>query len=453
MRIKVGFFTTIFLAMLVIAFVWPRYFYINIVGIGFSGFTLGTLALVVLSLGKLTMDHHARQVFFRGIGRALVPLMMLLVWFSWELITAFNGTYPDIALKTVLQATVFGHLWIILAAIFLSDDDALRLMPILTVACGFLVFAFGLVEFVSQKPLLDALGLTEFAAGDRAQLEAIAFASTDGFTLRIKSVFIHPIIFGQVMALLSPLGLHLVLNNLGVRRLFGVLLLVAAVASIILCQSRSPIIVMLAAMAVYLLMFFFDLRSRSRLSIVVGAAILGAFTLPVVVNTVLDVVVGENTRDQRSNKARVVQLAKATAALEYKPFLGYGAGTGAKIAGVEGRMNIRSLDSFYIKTAVETGYIGLTLFIVLQLSLIWFTARRALTAVSTTQRGLLSSGVGMLVGANLGLLIITSVDAYFFALLFVGYAIAYTGRLSAPAPARRTADYRARPVNGSLVAD
>ncbi|MBX7515102.1 O-antigen ligase family protein [Qipengyuania sp. GH38] len=428
MRSGIGAFSRVFLIVVVISFLWPRYFFLSVGGVGISGFTLGTIALLGLGIVYISVSRYEQQNFLSGLARAIIPLTAMLMLLGWEILTAFNSRYPSESVKFVLQATLFGHAWIIIAALYLSNRDASRLLPIVTIACGFGAFLFGIFEFVTQQPLLDGLGLTNLAAGDREDLDAIAFASSDTASLRIKSVFVHPIIFGQVMALLSPLALHLIVNNKGFRRLIGASFLVATIVSIYLCQSRSPLVVMFAAMGIYAAVFYLDLRSPRRLSVFVAGAVLGMAALPPAVSAILDVAVGESKRDQQSNNVRKVQLAKARSALEYKPILGFGAGTAVAIAGVDGRKGVRTLDSFYIKTAVETGYVGLALFVLMQISLIIFSVRQALSSASTTERGLLASTTAMLVAANVGLLIISSTDAYFFALLFSGYAVAIAGR-------------------------
>jgi O-antigen ligase len=285
----------------------------------------------------------------------------------------------------------------------------------------------GLVEFSAQQPLLDVLGLNNFAAGDLRQLRSIALASSDASGFRIKSVFTHPIIYGQMMALMTPMALHLIIHDQRWRRWLGVALLPGIAISLVLCQARSPFVVLVVVTVLYLAIYSFDVRKGSRLVMFVLLTVGAVALAPLAIERTEALVLGTSSREAGSTAVRESQWSYGRNAMSARPLLGYGSGQAPIYAGVVGRNEIRSVDSYPLTIWVESGAIGLLLYVSMMGA---FFGRGLLLAISEPnrwRRSVLAVLTASVVGSFVGLTIVSIDDSLSFAYLAAGFFVAESG--------------------------
>lgn len=419
----------LFLVGVCLSILWPRYFFLNVAGKGMSGYTLITLVLLVCIVPFLSAFKKNLTAVSRGFSRSLPFLIFIGAFYLWQI------TVDIIAGATVfstIQDIIFGALWLVIGAFYLSDEDTRRKLPFVLIFCAFGATLGGLVEFVTQAPLLDVLGLSRFAAIDKAALAAINAASSDTSQLRIKSVFAHPIVYGQTMAMLTPLALHFIITYRDKWRAAGFLLLGCIALSIVICASRSPLIVLVISVVTYLVLLTADVRHPRRIFTFIILLFLGSVLVPSGIDKALEIASGTTARDARSTVIRQKQLRKADYALQYEPITGYGTGSAGKYAGVIGRGGVITVDSQYIVVWVEGGYVGVSLYVLMMIAMMSLGVVITMRLREGRRRSFVAALTAFIAANSIGLLIIAIDDAMTLAFLAVGYFIVYAGHSGSP---------------------
>lgn len=418
----------LFLTGVFIAVVWPRYFYISLAGRGVSGFTFITLVLMVYGLFLFIFIPAWQPVVIRGIRKTLLPLAATGAYYGWKLICDASGAAPEISLGLTFRDIVFTTSWLLIGAIYLSDERNYRVFPFVIISSALVATFAGFAEFVTGTPLLDLVGLSRFSAASADVLNAINSASSDFGNLRIKAVFSHPIVYGQVMAMLVPLAMTFVLNGSGRQRLTGMLLLPCIMISIFICQSRSPLVVLAIALGFFVGAYTLDIRRSGRMLMFIVFVSLAVASLPLLLDQAMSLMTGTSAREVASSAVRELQMERAGAALQYQPITGYGNGMAGQYAGVQGRHNATTVDSAYIVAAVDAGYVGLCLYITMLLTFTFHGLFLAMRESQSWERSLLASFAALIAGCAAGLSIIAIDDALVFVFLIIGYFIVYSGR-------------------------
>ncbi|SEJ21562.1 hypothetical protein SAMN05428950_1011476 [Sphingomonas sp. OV641] len=420
----------LFLLGVIIAIVWPRYFYISLAGRGVSGFTLITLILLAYGLFLFVFISAWQPTLLRGLPRTIVPLTAVGAYYGWRLICDANGIDPGLSLWLTLNDIVFAASWLLIGAIFMSDAPTYRAFPYVLIISAFVATIAGLAEFATGTPFLDLVGLSTFSAADEKVLSGINAASSDANSFRIKAVFAHPIVYGQVMAMLAPLAVAFALNGSRRWRLAGVMLLPCIGIGIIICQSRSPFLVLGVALGMFFGAYTLDVRNKGRTLGFMAFTMLALVSSPFVLDRVMALTTGTNSRESGSTEIRELQMELAGSALQSRPLGGYGSGMAGQYAGVEGRNDIITVDSAYVVAAVDSGYAGVTLYTIMLVVITLHGLLLALRERQSWQRGLLASFAALIAGCALGLSVIAIDDALVLVFLSLGYFISYSGRMA-----------------------
>jgi O-antigen ligase len=309
---------------------------------------------------------------------------------------------------------------------------------------------FGILEAATQTPIFELLHFTAVAKIDPALLEVLTHGSSEEGQNRIKSIFNHPIIFGQVMAMTSPLFLHLILHTRGNTRLLGISQAIVTVVSLVICDSRSPLIVFSVSIIFFFFLFNFDIRSRRRLFLFFIGLLVAAFAAPIAVDYTVGLTVGESDRDIRSGQVRVLQLQRGQDALSRSPITGYGSGSAIGYAGVRNNTTqVMTLDNYYLTLSVDSGYIGASIFIIMIFIFILFGGITTFNSELTEDRSALASFVALIAGFIPGMTIVSIPDALTYVYMAAGFFLAETG--SRVVEARRAAFMSARGVHGTVL--
>ncbi|WP_230771294.1 O-antigen ligase family protein [Sphingomonas sp. Leaf4] len=418
-----------FLLATAVALLWPRYFFVNVAGKGVSGYTAITLPMLVGAIVALLGSGATRAIVARGMAHTLPMLLAIVAWSAWRILTDLTGLTPAASLMETMQDLVFTTGWLWIGMVFLADPVAMARLPAVLLIAGIAATGFGLIEYASGQPLLAALGLNRIAAGDANQLRAIASASSDAASgFRIKASFAHPIVYGQAMAVLAPLSLHCLLSRGIARRLGGTLLAVAIVVALVLCGSRSPLIVFGVALIVYGVLRQFDVRRPARLLVLNVAGVGALIALPVVVDATQNLVTGTDAREIGSTQVRALQFQRARTALDQRALAGYGGGQAKYHAGVVGRNDVLTVDSQYLVLAVDHGLVGLALYALMTLAIVLTGARLAIGARDPGRRSILGFWTALVCGNAAGLSIVAIDDMLTFTYLAAGVFVAHAGR-------------------------
>ena len=423
-------------------FLWPRYFFISIAGKGVSLFTAMTLVMLLQAVYFLFTAREIQSAALKGWRQSLPLIAALNVFFAWSLWTDVIGFSPTVSLGITLQDILFSSSWMLIASVYFCFPGSDRIL-LRTIAIAALVAtAMGLLEFVTQTPLLDALGLSGLAVGDN--LKAINFASSSAGSLRIKSVFSHPIVYGQVMALFAPFALHFLTQARAGGKMLSMAMFVGIALAMVICESRSPLALVPTALVAYYVIYNLDLRNSTRFLRLLTLLIASVLLLPIAIESGADLINGTSSDKAGSTMIRNIQYQRMQTALVDRPFVGHGAGQAGYMAGVEGRNDVLTVDSIFISTSVERGYFGTVLLCVLFLAMAIKGARSTLAEQNPQRRSLLAGLTAWTIAIPVGLSIISIPDEMVMLYLAGGFFIAAAGlraqQRALPAPAQAGAN-------------
>jgi hypothetical protein len=412
---------------LICAFVWPRYFFINLGGRGVNAFTIFTLLLLTVSTLLFLAVPRVQGRTLVTLGASVVALVSLFIYFTWRLLADFSGVDRGASLGLTVQSIVFGAGWLWIVAVLLTDERLHRAFPALLTTSGLIATLGGILEYQFQTPFLDLLGLSSISTMDTQTLSAINAASSEAGQFRIKGVFAHPIFYGQVMALMAPVAFHMIRFGRSAGKISGVLLLMSIVLGIVLSQSRSPLVVLVVTSVAYLGLFAFDIRTPARILFFAAMMFGGTLIMPAAVNALLNTTAGADPREARSSFARSLQYQRMTDALTDRAAFGYGTGEAPNYAGIMGRNEVMTVDSTLIAEAVEGGYVRLGLFLTM---LACFFLQGSMVVLSLRD-GALRSGAAMMTswfpGIFTGVTIIAGEPLMAFVFIALGYVVATQG--------------------------
>lgn len=347
---------------------------------GADGATLACLYVVLL------MAIPARLVL-KGVPMALAPSMLMgfalaACWLFAQFVTTTGVAKGRNAVRTAVfffaasQLATYGYatrnylppdelnaadrslltiLAVVAVAITVCDgvtrlDRLERLLKVVTVGCAFMS-AIGVLQFLhlDLTPYLMLPGL-------RPAVEGTDFVLERGIFPRPAGTAGHPIEFGVVCALATPLALHFAFHDRARRGKVAWLwwgCLAVLLLGTMMSLSRSAILGLTVAFLVQLPTWP---ARRQVLTLVGGVLFVGAMS--VLVRGLIGTLIGlfENIAGDSSIQARTDDYNTAYAEVAKHPWFGRGYGTYLP-------SKYGPLDNQYLGTIVQNGYLGLTVLI------------------------------------------------------------------------------------------
>lgn len=409
---------------LFVLYCWPRYFFMSVGGKGVSGFTLYAFIFLSLSLYLILVRRATLQSVKASFANSGIVLALFMLFWAWRILSDFQGLTPGDSLAlTFLHMLYFGS-WFISAAILFQDFRVRNALPYIILINGVVATLCGLIELRTGSPISTVLGFADFQAGDAYTLQNVSDTLERGEVARVRSLFSHPIVYGQVMASMVPVAMHFVLRSRGALKVLGVILGFCIVTSISICNARSPIFVAVASGGMYFALFYLDPRRLGRMYILLWAVIGFAVVAPVVSGALTTIAVGRTSEEAISSTARDRQMEQGLNGLALRPIIGYGDGNAGEIAGILGRKNTLTVDNYYLTRAVDNGYVGVAIFILMIFSFVLKGVRLAVLEFDSMQRSLLCMATATIVALAIGLWVISIEDTLAMLFLMAGFLVA-----------------------------
>lgn len=391
------------LITIALSILWPRFILFPAGGISINPQSLtlllavGSCVVILVSNARLVASDSLAAFGLWKLG------WILALWIFWRFLSSFLGENPAPSVLGVLKELLFTISFALLTATLLTYPDAERWLLKTIVLCGFIAALYGLAEAFLQKN-----HLTQFAsaggndlAGD--SLRSIASEKIRDGVSRAQSVFTHPIVFAQFIAALLPLALLLAIVEKKNRlwRVIGVIAIPIGILAIIKSGSRSGLVSILASMGFMMFIAWLRaLRSRGvpRIAALLGAPIL-LISLAIMGQFVQELAQGKSSMEAGSTLARIEMLNHGLKALSTHPLLGYGHGASLFVAGLTDSKGLTSIDSHLLSLAIDSGYPGLAIFLIMISALVFKLA--SLAAKNHDELGL---GAGMIAASIMALL-------------------------------------------------
>ncbi|MDR1117498.1 MAG: O-antigen ligase family protein [Oscillospiraceae bacterium] len=370
------------------------------------GYVLFTRVFSPKAMGAKTTPYDIPLLIFIGLGFFLMCTM------SPSLSVAVSG----------YRAVVQYMLWFFLLTRVMKSESDVNIFCGIMVAAATLIALHGIYQFIVAAPI---------PANWVSQAEV-------GVRTRVYSIFGSPNIMGCFMVMFAPLTASYAYR---VKPLWLKILIWGCAACMCLAClvtfSRGAWLGMAVAVS-----FFAVYKDRRIIALVLLAAGVAVF-IPQVVNRITFLFTDEfalaNNYGGRAGRWRegmkILNMAN--------PYFGYGLGRFGGAVAMQNRTNLSInyfyMDNYYLKTLVEMGYIGLTGYIFVLVSLL-FTALRS---IFRTKARSISPGVIGLAAGMIGVLVhcftenifeVPYMNAYFWGMaamvVFAGFGKKASGKSS-----------------------
>jgi hypothetical protein len=393
---------SVWLGAVFLSVLWPRYIFFSVGGPSVNPETLAVLAsLALVAFWFVYSPEFSTK--FTGVlfGPSRIGLLAM-VWLAWRMLASLLGDYPLLSSLEYLRDLAYVSAFLLIGCAVVVYDGGPKWLLRVVVVAGFIAALLGLIEAFVQKNFF-----IQFASAGDSQavsnaLKTIAFDKTRDGSYRAQSVFDHPIVFAQFVAALIPLGSYLAFyERRWVWRLLGLMVVPVGFLAILKSGSRAGLVSI--AVGLVFIMAFFWLRGMMSTGFKRAFSMLALplffVGLLLAYFVVQELVLGRSHVEASSTSVRLKMVADGVAALYESPAWGFGYGMAITKAGViSGHTGVATIDSFMLTIALDSGYVGLFLFLAV---LVNFTIKGAVVAAKISS----SEGafVGMLVAAVLAL--------------------------------------------------
>ena len=412
-----------FYALLIIAILWPRYFYLSLPGLpGLSAFVLYSMAFALVITPFALYSTNAIPPFLRIIQRSPVLVGIFLLFVFWRMLT--SAIAPPLSAETswFTFTRIFLPIgvYFVISAVFFMDRDiyrtSLRVLLVLIIIAGL----GGVAEVEMNMRLLKILGLNESAAGGRLADSFMNNFYRDG-SLRAQSVFTQPLVFGQFMAAFAPLCVALFFNESKKWRAVAAIAFTFCLYSVFISTSRSALIGSFVAGLTFIMLMLVN-RFRYRWIMLAGLALLlciatiSAFQLGEFAASVI----GSTRNNVESANLRQVMVAQSLKYASEAPVFGYGDGSAKWLGGLSTGDGLATIDSQFLSVLLHNGYPGLILWTSFLVVMIIMAVRNAMEGSSPVVRAVNSAIAAFVAAMMMGFSVLSIEDNMVMVYLFAG---------------------------------
>lgn len=389
-----------------LSILWPRYIYFSVGGPSVNPQTLSVFAALAVTTFCLIHSPAMSQAFSRVAFSTGKIGVLILLWFAWRLFACIVGEYPVPSLIEYLRELVYLGSFFMFGCAIASYEDGPRLLLRVIVLCGLAVALAGVVEAFMQRN-----AFTPFASGTEAAAESLQGVVLDKFRggqYRAQSVFTHPIVFAQFVAAMVPLAGYFVLYERSFFwRFVGLLLLPLCALAILKSGSRSGLVSLATAIAFTGFVIWLRALSSKGVGKAIAVAAMPVFLFGIAVAyfVVEELIAGRTQAEAGSTQTRAHMVSMGISALFESPLTGFGQGLAIVKAGVANSAGITTIDSYFLTVALDSGYVGLALWLALLTMFCIGGARAALILPGSrgAQVGLLTAAALAVVATFAGL--------------------------------------------------
>ena len=356
----------------------------------FSG---GMTAVLLFAIGLYVLiDYVLRDVLAIPVVSSVwdeALLLLCIVWLIWERKKAPSAISPKLNpldFPVAIFLTVCQYLlWFYLVTRLIRNDRDCMTLYLTLVALSFVLSLHGIYQYITKAPM---------PASWVAQAETAV-------RTRVYSIFGSPNIMGDFMVMFVPMTAALAYY--AEKPKYKVLAWVAAFSMCFAClftMSRGAWV----AMALAIVLFILLVDRRLFLPLAAGLVLL---VLVPFVRTRIGFLFTQDFVDANTNGGRGGRWALGLELLEANGiWTGVGHGMFGGAVAVQNKVldyiQYFYIDNYYLKTMVETGYLGLGAFILMQLGMI-VTSCRSICRTGAQWKAKQSRNYPLVVGMFCGL--------------------------------------------------
>ena len=317
--------------------------------------------LLLLSIALL-FGYFADRRFSEDLEHCLrnhrLLFLILFIFFGWKILASLLSPYGLGSVGTAIRDVFYFLVPFFIAICCLHYQRAIAPLAQLIGISAAICLVIGLIEYVNGFRLYAVLTSSD-SAWNIFDLEKTEFVG-------VLATFPHPLAMGAFMAIAMAFGMLLYSDQNGKRKYQGMMIMIVALVGIFISTSRGAQAGIFAGLVFsYVLklgVVYRRVNSRQKLLAMILFGPLSLVFFGVILFAAgSTLVVGGDERQLSSALYRIVQVEMSVVPILARPMLGYGVGNAAEALG----MKNLSVDNYYLTTALDTGLVGLSLFLLM----------------------------------------------------------------------------------------
>lgn len=363
--------------LLAVLALWPSYLLIKVGGL--PALDLRRIAAglsVLVGMYYLAAGRAAKtSSVSAGAGPIHVGYWIVTSYAIWRLLSCAVSPAPIASVIQVFWEALYYFSLFFIGHVFFSTDLLRVRVHKVIMWLILMVGAYACIERV-----LGANPMVQWAPSNEefeATVRAMNLSRLRDGVFRTQGTFEHPLLLAEFAAFAGSFSLAAVISKKGGYSLrpLGIVALTASLIAAYLSGSRSAFVAMGAGLLVVAILRLVaptgpastksaGLRKFVAIGLVTLSAVLAA-------PAVLLLSQGKNSGEAASTEARVTMLNIGMTAIENKPILGWGPGSGPSVAGIKTGDGLATMDNYLLSIAIESGVPGLCLFLACLLYPAW----------------------------------------------------------------------------------
>ena len=284
---------------------------------------------------------------------------IFFAFFGWRILVSLLSPYGSGSVGTAIRDIFYFAVPFFLCMSCLHYQRAVVSLAQLVGVSAVICLTIGLIEYIT--------GFRLYAAMTPADSSWNIIDDVKGRYVGILATFPHPLAMGAFMALVMSFGFLLYSHQNGNRRYQAMLVMSVGLVGILISTSRGALGAIVTGVVFNCFILFSALYGRvNGRQKLLAAGLFGPAAIFIIGAILFAVafalVVGAGAEQYSSAAARVLQLQMAVDPILNRPLYGYGVGSAAEALG----MKSLSVDNYYLTVALESGGVGLLLFLVIQ---------------------------------------------------------------------------------------
>ena len=365
--------------ILTTSIVWPQYVFFSVGGLPrINPFSLSAVIGLILILVMLVYYKSFSSRISALLAEIKAVVILFILWISWRVISNLLSDEPLVNNLELLREIIYVYSLFGYALFICQGKNGMQLLGRVIVASTVIVGLAGLIEALQGKNIFITFAGSEGTGEVGDAIATIVADKVRAGAERVQSVFAHPILFGQYLGSVAPVVLlAAVLDHSRLWKLMAYIAMPLIVIGVLETGSRAALMALMVSGIVMGGMLWLHLITTSKkyrgMAIMAVPIILIAIFAAYGFSTQL--LAGNTHTESGSTMVRATQLHYALEAIPKSPIFGYGLGSAVHIAGIKTSLNTMTMDIFYVSVLLDSGWVGLTLFIAMVLSLIILTLR------------------------------------------------------------------------------
>lgn len=348
---------------------WPRYVFF---GVGSLPKVNPQTISVMVGLALICLFSLYSPAFSKRVANSIknggVIFSIAVVWLLWRFFANFLGEYPIISTLEYLRESLYLSSFLLFGVVIASYDNGPKIMVRLIILAAFFVGVAGLVEAFQQKNIFVGFA-SQDADGDLAKVIAVITSEKiRSGAYRVQSTFDHPIAFAQFFAALMPLTLYgVIYDRKRIWRVLSFVIIPITLLAILKSGSRAGIVSFVIVIGFLGVLYWFRAIAHGRISKFVAIIALPLLAVGIGFASYIlqELASGSSQIESGSSTWRIVMINSGIDALWDSPLWGFGQGMALSKAGVVNPSGIATIDSYLLSIAIDSGYIGLLLLLIL----------------------------------------------------------------------------------------